>query len=214
MNKKVAVIGLGNIGSAIADNLAKSSRSFIVAGRDVNKTTRLAARWGLAAEVAESIPAALEQADIIILAIPYGEIIPFVEAHARLLSGKTIIDPSNPIAPDGQGGFAKIIPADRSAGETIAAALPEGARLVKAFGTLGAATLSGAAFATPLNTLFYAAGCPSVQAEVEPLIADAGFAPLYVGGLENSLKLEVFGSLHEFGALGKAVGLEEAKAAL
>jgi len=41
-----------------------------------------------------------------------------------------------------------------------------------------------------------------------------GGAPLYLGGLEHSIRLEVFDSLHEFGALGKTVTLEEAKAVL
>lgn len=45
-NKKVAIIGLGNIGQAVAGNLAKSSRSFIVAGRDHAKVEAVAAQWG------------------------------------------------------------------------------------------------------------------------------------------------------------------------
>lgn len=69
-NKKVAIIGLGNIGQAVAGNLAKSSRSFIVAGRDHAKVEAVAAQWGLAVEVAPSIDAAIKQADLILLSIP------------------------------------------------------------------------------------------------------------------------------------------------
>lgn len=213
-NKKVAIIGLGNIGSAIANNLSKSSRSFIVAGRDHQRTTEVTTQWGLAVEVADSISDAIERAEIIILAIPYGEITPLIQQYGNILAGKIIIDPSNPIAPNENGELAKIIPADQSAGECIASKLPEGIRLVKGFGTLGAQSLSAEAFASPRKTLLYASNCPSVQAEIDSLIESAGFAPLYIGDLSQSIRLEVFGALHEFGALGKAVSLDEARVAV
>jgi len=34
---------------------------------------------------------------------------------------------------------------------------------------------------------------------------------LRVGGIDQSIRSEVFGNLHEFGALGKAITMEEAK---
>lgn len=213
-NKKVAIIGLGNIGQAVAGNLAKSSRSFIVAGRDHAKVEAVAAQWGLAVEVAPSIDAAIKQADLILLSIPYGEIAPLIQAHAEALRGKIVIDPSNAIAPLPEGGFKKVIGEEESAGELIGASLPEGIRLVKAFGRLGAQSLSEGAFAEPRKVLFYASNCLSVQEDIDALITDAGFAPLYLGGLEHSIRLEVFGSLHEFGVLGNTVTLDEAKAVL
>src|SRR6202040_3263046 len=85
----------------------------------------------------------------------------FVIAHHSVLAGKIVVDPSNPIAPDGKGGFKKTIPADQSAGELIAALLPEGAELVKAFGTLIAPTLASGANRSPDRaTLFYATDYP------------------------------------------------------
>jgi predicted dinucleotide-binding enzyme len=47
---------------------------------------------------------------------------------------------------------------------------------------------------------------------IAQLIADTGFEPVRVGGIDQSLRIEVFGDLHEFGALGKTVTLAEAKA--
>ena len=44
--------------------------------------------------------------------------------YSTELQGKIIIDPSNPIAPDGNGGFKKIIGADESAGEILKGLLP------------------------------------------------------------------------------------------
>ena len=167
-----------------------------------------------AVEVAPSIEEAIRRADLIILSIPYGEIAPLIKKYAEVLRGKIIIDSSNPIAPLPEGDFKKVIGEDQSAGELIGASLPEGVHLVKALETLWAQSLSEGAFAEPRRVLFHVSNCPSVQEGMDALITDAGFAPLYLGGLEHSIRLEVFGGLHEFGALGKIVTLEEAKAVL
>jgi hypothetical protein len=43
------------------------------------------------------------------------------------------------------------------------------------------------------------------------LIHDSGFDAVRIGGIDQSIRIEVFGDLHEFGALGKVVTLSEAK---
>jgi predicted dinucleotide-binding enzyme len=43
------------------------------------------------------------------------------------------------------------------------------------------------------------------------LIKDIGFDAVNIGGIDQSIKMEVFGELHEFGALGKAVTKSELK---
>ncbi len=208
---KVAVIGLGNIGKVVAANLAKSNRSFIAADRNVAKAKELAAQWGNSAK-ASDIDAALKEADIVVLSIPFGAISGFMKQYAVDLEGKIIIDPSNPIAPDEKGGFKKIIEANESAGQLNASSLPKQAKLVKALGTLAAGTLEGAAYQKPeYAVLFYATDDTSINAEVEAVIVDSGFVPVRVGGLDQSIRLEVFGDLHEFGALGKTVNSTEAK---
>jgi predicted dinucleotide-binding enzyme len=50
-----------------------------------------------------------------------------------------------------------------------------------------------------------------INTEIEDLIRDNGFEPVHVGGLDQSARIEVFGDLHEFGALGKTVTVSEAK---
>ena len=136
-----------------------------------------------------------------------------MKQYGTELQGKIIIDPSNPIAPDENGGFKKIIGEKESAGQLNAALLPKDAKLVKAFGTLGAASLANAAYQSPeKSVLFYATDDTTVDAAVEQLIQDNGFDAVKVGGLDQSIRIEVFGDLHEFGAIGKAVNITEAKA--
>ena len=209
-NLKVAVIGLGNIGQAVAGNLSKSTHSFIAADRNLEKAKELSAQWGDNAQPSD-IPSAVKNADIVILAIPFGVIKDFMNEYASDLEGKIIVDPSNAIAPDENGGFKKIIGERESAGEINATALPKGAKLAKVLGTLGAASLTNAAYQSPeKSVLFYATDDNSIDGNIEQLISDNGFEPVKIGGLDQSIRIEVFGDLHEFGALGKSVTKTEA----
>lgn len=210
-NNKVAVIGLGNIGSVAAANLVKGGRSIIIADRKPEKSQELAAKLGNQAQPME-IPDAIKQADIILLAVWFNAIREMLDEYSDGLAGKIIVDTSNPIAPDDKGGFKKIIDADQSAGQLNSEHLPKEARLVKAFGTLGVASLKSAAFQEPERAvLFYATDDSGIDVTIEQLIKDAGFSAIRVGGIDQSIRLEVFGDLHEFGALGKTVTVAEAR---
>lgn len=206
---KVAIIGLGNLGTAVATNLVRGNRSIIVADRTIEKANKLSQKLGNLAQPA-TIADAIKEADIIVLAIWFDAIKELFDTYAKELQRKIIIDPSNPIAPDEKGGFKKIIDKDQSAGEILSSLLPKNAKLAKALGTLGVASLSKAAFQQPDKAvLFYATDDASINTNIEDLIHDSGFEPVRVGGLDQSIRIEVFGDLHEFGALGKTVTADE-----
>lgn len=211
---KVAVIGLGNIGTVVAANLVKGNHPVIIADRKPERSQELAAQLGGLAQ-SRDIPAAIAEADVIVLAVWFNTIKELLEKYPAAFEGKIIVDPSNPIAPDNNGGFKKIIDANQSAGQINKALLPPHAQLVKAFGTLGVATLESAAFQQPdRSVLFYASDDSSINSTVEGLIKDSGFDAVRVGGLDQSIRIEVFGDLHEFGALGKTVTSSEAQSKL
>lgn len=208
---KIAVIGLGNIGQVVAKNLVNNNRAVIIADRNLEKANNLAAQLGALAKPL-SIGEAIREADIIVLAVWFSAIKEIFYQYEALLQGKIVIDPSNPIAPNEKGGFDKIIGENESAGQINASLLPKGATLAKALGTLGAASLANATNQQPESAvLFYATDEPSINESVEGLIRDNGFTPVRVGGLDQSIRIEVFGDLHEFGALGKTVALAEAQ---
>jgi predicted dinucleotide-binding enzyme len=207
---KVAVIGLGTIGTVVAANLVKGNRAVIVADRKPEKAKTLAQQLGNMAQPSE-IRDAIKTADIIILSVWYDAIKELFSTYKDELQGKIIVDPSNPIAPDEKGGFKKIIGENQSAGEILSSLLPKSARLVKALGTLSAASLAGAAFQEPAKVLFYATDATDIHPAIEELIRDNGFEPVFVGGIDQSIRIEVFGELHEFGALGKTITVAEAK---
>ena len=207
----IAIIGLGNIGARLAKNLSAGEQPIIVSERALSKAEKLAGELGRNA-TAMSVPDAVRKADVVILAIYFDAIKQFIATYREALKGKIVVDPSNPIAPDGKGGFKKTIPADQSSGQLIAALLPEGAKLVKAFGTLSAESLGSAANRSPERAvLFYATDYPDAGKVVAKLIAASGFSPVSVGGIDHSIRIEVGGDLHEFGKLGKLVSAKEAE---
>jgi predicted dinucleotide-binding enzyme len=210
-NTKVAIIGLGKIGEAIATNLVKGKHSVILASRDLEKAKSLANKIGSLVTPKET-SAAIKEADVIIPTIYFNSLKEFFQTYAVELEGKIIVDVSNPIAPDGNGGFKKIVGEHESAGQILSNLIPKSAKLIKAFGTLGAGSLAGAAFNSPdRKVLFYASDSTNTNQQIEEIISSSGFEPFHVGGINQSIRIEVFGDLHEFGRLGKTVTLEEAK---
>jgi hypothetical protein len=143
-NTKVAIIGLGKIGEAIATNLVKGKHSVILASRELEKAKSLAKKLGALVTIKETSDA-IKEADVIIPAIYFNSLKDFFKTYAIELESKIIIDVSNPIGPDGNGGFKKIIGEHESAGQILSQLIPKSAKLIKAFGTLGAGSLVGTA---------------------------------------------------------------------
>lgn len=207
-----AIVGLGNIGSRLARNLTANGPKIIVADKTLAKAETLASELGSNAE-ALSVADAISKGDVIILAIYFDAIKQLIASYRSNLAGKIIVDPSNPIAPDGKGGFRKTIPAEQSSGQLLATLLPDSTRLVKAFGTLSAESLASSVNRLPERAvLFYATDHPEAGGVVAELIAASGFSPVSVGGIDKSIRIEVGGDLHEFGKLGKLVSVKEAGA--
>ena len=210
----VAIIGTGNIGSRLAAAFAAGGQDILLAGRDQESARKVAADLDGHADVV-SVDEAIERADVLLPAVWFDVFKQLIAQYGDRLAGKVIIDPTNPVGPDEAGGFRKLIGERESSGQILAGLLPAGARLVKAFGTLSADSLSAAARREPERAvLFYAADDDTAGDEVADLIRIAGYEPVRVGGLDQSIRLEVFGDLHEFGALGRVVTKSEALEAI
>ncbi len=206
----VAIIGTGNIGSTLAANFAAGGQDFLLAGRDQDAARKLASGLGGHAE-AVSVDEAVDRADVLVLAVWLDVFKQLIAQYGGRLAGKVIVDPTNPVGPDGAGGYRKVIGEQESSGQILAGLLPAGARLVKAFGTLSAPTLSAAARREPERAVqFYAADDDAAGDLVANLVRADGYEPVRVGGLDQSIRIEMFGDLHEYGALGRAVTKSEA----
>jgi predicted dinucleotide-binding enzyme len=210
----VAIIGTGNIGSRLAADFAASGQDFLLAGRNQEAARKIASDLDGHAEVV-SVDEAVERADVLVLAVWLDAFRQLIAQYGARLAGKVIVDPSNPVGPDGAGGYRKVIDEQESSGQILAGLLPAGARLVKAFGTLSAGSLSAAARQEPDRAvLFYAADDDAAGDLVADLIRAVGFDPVRVGGLDQSIRIEMFGDLHEYGALGRVVTRSEALKAI
>jgi predicted dinucleotide-binding enzyme len=210
----VAIIGTGNIGSILAGDFAAGDQDFLLAGRDREAARKIASDLDGHAE-AVSVDEAVQRAGVLVVAVWLDDFRQFIAQYGGRLAGKIIVDPTNPEGPDGAGGYRKIIGAQESSGQILAGLLPAGARLVKAFGTLSAPTLSAVAWQEPERAvLFYAADDAAAGALVADLIRVSGYEPVRVGDLDQSIRIEMFGDLHEYGALGRAVTKSEALKAI
>jgi 8-hydroxy-5-deazaflavin:NADPH oxidoreductase len=213
-DRTVAVIGTGNIGGTLAADFAAGGQDFLLAGRDLEAVRKIAADLGEHA-AAVSVDEAVERADVLVLAVWLDAFEQLIAQYGDRLAGKVIIDPSNPVGPDGAGGYRKVIPEQESSGQILAGLLPAGARLVKAFGTLSAPTLAAVARREPDRAvLFYAADDEAAGDLAAELIRTAGYEPVRVGGLDQSIRIEMYGDLHEYGALGRVVTRAEALQAI
>ena len=213
-SQTVAIIGTGNIGGTLAANLAAGGQDFLLAGRDLEVARKLASGLDGHAEVV-TVDEAVDRADVLVFAVWLDALQQLIAQYGDRLAGKVVVDPSNPVAPDGNGGFKKIIDEKESSGQLLAGQLPAGAKLVKAFSGLSAPTLASAARREPeLAVGFYAADDDAAGDTVAELIRTGGYEPVRIGGVDQSIRIEVFGDLHEFGALGRPVTKAEALAAI
>jgi predicted dinucleotide-binding enzyme len=213
---KTAIIGVGNIGSALARNLVRGGEQVVLAARDQSHADELANELGDHAAAAP-VREAIVGADVVVLAIWLDQMRALVPEIADLLEGKVVVDPSNPIGYDEKGESIRTLPDRTSAGSVVAGLIPAGARYVKAFGSLGAPSLAGEANREPRRAvLFYATDDDAAAAAIERLIAAAGFDAVKAGGVDDAGRIEVpGGDLHQHGGLnGNVVDLDEARSAV
>lgn len=210
-----AIVGVGNIGGALARHLVAGGESVVLASKDGSRAEALADELGPLAHAA-SVEDAIAGADAVVFALWLDTIKELIPQYARLLEDKVVIDPSNPVAFDENGQVMRTLPERQSASSVVATLLPAGAHYVKAFGTLGADALAKGAYREPRRAvLFYATDDDAAATTIERLIRAAGFDPLKAGGVADAGRIEApGGDLHQFGLNGELVDLDQARAAV
>ena len=143
-----AIIGVGNIGGAVARHLVAGGESVVLAAKDASKAEAFADELGPLARAA-SVEDAMADGDAVVFAVLLDTMRELIPQHARLLDGKVVVDPSNPIGFDESGQPIRTLPEGQSAASVVAALLPAGAHYVKAFGTIAADALAAGAHREP-----------------------------------------------------------------
>ena len=202
-----AIIGVGNLGSALARHLVGGGESVVLAARDESHAEALAEELGPLAR-SNSVDYAIATANVVVFAVWLDTIKELLAKHRGLLEDKVVVDPSNPIGFDENGQMIRTLPEGESSGSVVAGLLPAGAHYVKAFGTLGADQVANGASHEPLIVLFYATDDDAAETTAQHLIRTAGFEPLKVGGVSEAGRIEgPDGQLQ-----GRILDLEEARA--
>jgi NADPH-dependent F420 reductase len=186
----IAIIGTGNVGSAIGSGAARAGYDVVFAGRDADKARTVAAAAG--ARTAATVREAVAGADIVVLAVPYTSVAAIAAEIAPVAGGKIVIDPTNPLKSDYSGLSTG---GDTSAAEELARLLPD-SRVVKAFNTVFAGNAADPqALGFQLDSLF-ATDDEAAKDAVCGLSGSIGFRPIHVGPLAAARELEAMAWLN------------------
>jgi predicted dinucleotide-binding enzyme len=165
---KIAIIGKGNVGSAIAKGLS-GKHEFRFGHRDPNEPVFEAAKWG----------------EIIVLAVPFSAVDDTVKELGSAADGKPVLDITNVIGANGDLalGFST------SGAEELQKKLPR-AFVVKAFNTVFARNQSTGKVGKEKLTLFVAADNVKAKQAIIKLGMDIGFESVDAGSLKAARYLE------------------------
>ncbi len=179
---KIAIIGAGNVGSAIARAGIRTGHVIVMAapGKDVQTTADK-----LGAALAGSNVEAVKDADFVVLAVPHQALATIAKEVANAVAGKVIIDVTNPMKPDGSG----LAVTTRSGAEELQDLLPD-AFVVKAFNTVFASNQATPIVdGDPLDG-FYAGNNEAAKTKVAEFLRAVGYRPIDAGDLTAARALE------------------------
>lgn len=165
---KIAIIGKGNVGSALESGLNRNGNEVRAVGRDPG-----------------AVREAGEFADIVILAVPFGEIDNAVRKLGSSVSGKIIVDATNALTPE----YELAVGFSTSGAEELQKKLPD-SRVVKAFNTAFASTMATGRLGNEQLAGLVAADDAEAKGQVLELVEQIGFDPVDAGPLASARLLE------------------------
>lgn len=182
---KIAIIGAGNVGGTLGTLWAGKRHEIMFGVRDPSSQEAQLLKSINSQARAGSVPNAATFGEVVVLATPW----PATENAIRSagnLAGKTVIDCTNPLASDLSG---LVIGTNSSAGEEVAR-WAKGAKVVKAFNTIGAANFANPRFGADATSMFIAGDDVAAKATVAHLAAELGFDVVDTGPLLAARWLE------------------------
>ncbi|HEU4947283.1 MAG TPA: NADPH-dependent F420 reductase [Kribbella sp.] len=192
---KVTIIGAGNMGRGIGTRLVSGGHEVQILARTAEEATAVAEELGRdgSSVIGGGIDGEIT-GDIVVLAAPYEGALDFVQKHGDQLVGKVVVDITNPV--DWATFDRLVTPADSSAAQEIAARLPAGVAVVKAFNTTFAQTLVAGGVAGHDLDVLIAGDDTGAKAAVAALVESGGMRPIDAGPLRRAQQLEHLGFLH------------------
>ena len=188
---KIGIIGSGSVGGTLGARWAKGGHQVVFGSRNpgAEDMQHLLARAGSNARAA-TLQEAVKSSDVLLLATPWPATKEIVQGLGDL-TGKVLIDAVNPLFPDLSG---LTLGTTTSAAEQVAA-WARGAKVVKAFNTIGSNIMENAAFGAEKPVLFYCGDDAGAKGQVKQLAGELGFDGVDAGPLTQARLLEPFALL-------------------
>lgn len=193
----VTIIGAGAMARGIATRALAGGQTVRLIDHTHAKAVDLAEELRSAtpgAEVHASDAIGVEDADVVVLAVPYPVGIEVAADYGTALTGSVVVDICNPV--DFTTFDTLTVPPGISAAEQIAAEAAPGAPVVKAFNTTFAGTLVAGEVAGHALDVLIAGDAADAKMTVAELAASGGLRPLDVGPLRRARELEAMQFLH------------------
>ena len=181
---KIGIIGTGNMGKGLGKILVEKNHQIMFGSRDPVNVLKLANSFGSNVSGGTYADAA-QFGDVVILAIPWSSAKESIET-AGDVNGKIIIDCTNAVAPH-LGGL--LVGHTTSAAEKIAK-WAVGAKIIKAFNSLGSENLTKLQFGTQNASTFICGDDLEAKSIVRSLGEEIGFDVVDAGPLTNARLIE------------------------
>lgn len=194
---EIAVVGAGKMSALLGGYWARGGHNVIVGSRDRGRAAALATQIGGVTR-SGSYAEAIASADVILLAVTPDVAVGIAHDNAAALVGKIVIDCNTRHYPGGKGDYP--IPKPPSLAEAIAAAAP-GARVVKAFASIGTGVLgyvlqqNRTVVDGKRTSIFYCASDPGASQCIRGLIDELHLDAIDCGDLRQAYYLETLGAL-------------------
>ncbi len=176
----IAIIGAGNVGTALAGALARAGHRVTISAKTEGHAAEVAQATGTGA--ANSNKDAIAGSDVVIFAVPGTAFDDLVTELGHDLAGKVVVDVSNRPTPDASG-------AGTSAAEELQAQLPD-ASVVKAFNTAFATRQADPTVDGVSADGFVAGEDGDAKDQVLRIVESIGFRPVDAGSLAAARTLE------------------------
>ena len=183
---RIGIIGSGRMGGAVGLKWAQAGHEIFFSSRNPDQLRELVAEAGPRAQA--GLPgAAAAFGEVVLIAVPYGALPQVGRDYGPQMQGKIVIDCGNPRA-DRDGPMADDAIA-RGTGVASAEYL-SGVRLVRAFNAVGFTMVRDAPRAPERIGIPIAGDDPEAVEVTTGLVEDAGFDPVFVGGLERAREFD------------------------
>ena len=184
---KIAFIGCGQVGAPLADHLQRAGHSVTLATSHPDSESVKKARSRNGNLQVAAPKQAVGDAEVVFLATPFQANEAALAAVAGEIRGKILVDCTNPVGPGLRHGLNNV----RSGSEMVASLVPD-ARVVKAFTIYGFENFEDSSYPgyNVKPVMMYCGEDPAAKEVIGKLIAQLGWDPLDVGGLEQALHLE------------------------